>query len=101
MFNAVLYCGEIETKKGQTITSCSSIDVLNLTKCCFDVMELICLMEQDFDTPDVRRSLSNFDPTKERRNYSTSMLIKEISLNRREKLHVHILTQEIKSYVRN
>lgn len=66
MFNAVLYCGEIETKKGQTITSCSSIDVLNLTKCCFDVMEPICLMEQDFDTPDVRSSLSNFDPTKEK-----------------------------------
>jgi hypothetical protein len=94
MFNAVLYCGEIETKKGQTITSCSSIDVLNLTKCCFDVMELICLMEQDFDTPDVRTR-------QKRRNYSARRLIKEISLNRREKLHVHILTQEIKSYVRN
>jgi hypothetical protein len=31
------------------------------------VMELICLMEQDFDTPDVRSSLSNFDPTKEKK----------------------------------
>ena len=30
-------------------------------------MELICLMEQDFDTPDVRSSLSNFDPTKEKK----------------------------------
>lgn len=29
-------------------------------------MEPICLMEQDFDTPDVRSSLSNFDPTKEK-----------------------------------
>ena len=57
-------------------------------------------MEQDFDTPDVRSSLSNFDPTKEKKLLS-SMLIKEISLNRREKLHVDILTQEIKSYVRN
>jgi hypothetical protein len=63
-------------------------------------MELICLMEQDFDRPDVRSSLSNIDPTRGR-NYSASMLIKEISLNRREKLHVDILTQEIKSYVRN
>ena len=30
-------------------------------------MELICLMEQDFDTPDVMSSLSNFDPTKEKK----------------------------------
>jgi len=67
MFNAVLYCGVIETKKGKTITSCSSIDVLNLIKCCIDVMELICLMEQDFDTADVRSSLSNLHPTKEKK----------------------------------
>jgi hypothetical protein len=100
MFNAVLYCGEIETKKGQTITSCSSIDVLNLTRCSFDVMELICLMEQDFDTSDVRSSLSNFDPTKEKK-LLCKHAHKEISLNRREKLYVDILTQEIKPYVRN
>jgi hypothetical protein len=63
-------------------------------------MELICQMEQDFDTPDVRSSLSNFDPTKEKK------LLCKHAHNRdffksEGKLHVDILTQEIKSYVRN
>ena len=66
MFNAVLCCGNIEVKKSSALTSCSSIDVLNLTECCFDKIELICQMEQDFDTPEVKSSLSNFDPTKEK-----------------------------------
>jgi hypothetical protein len=99
MFNAVLCCGNIEVKKSSALTSCSSIDVLNLTECCFDKIELICQMEQDFDTPDVKSSLS--DLTRQKRKYSASMLMKEISLNRREIMHVDILTQGIKSYLRN